>query len=171
VLSRKGLHGHFIKLIHACISTPSLSVIVNGQSYDNFPCARGIRKGCPLSPYLFVLAINELSILLQQSLSDAALSGIKLVPNCPPIHSLLFADGQLICGQATLEEAKQINHILHRFFQQSGQSQTRINLELFSVNLWISPPNKTSEIFFLCPLWMRLLFTWDTFLFFQQKKN
>jgi hypothetical protein len=82
-LERKGLHGHFIKLIHSCISTPSFPVIINGQSYDNFPSSRGIRQGCPLSPYLFVLAINELSLLLQQALAEVALTGIQLRPNCP----------------------------------------------------------------------------------------
>ena len=33
-LARKELHAHFINLIHACISSPSFSVIVNGQSSD-----------------------------------------------------------------------------------------------------------------------------------------
>ena len=32
-LARKGLHGHFIKLVHACISSPTFSVIINGQSF------------------------------------------------------------------------------------------------------------------------------------------
>jgi hypothetical protein len=59
-LARKVLHGHFINLIHACISSPSFFVIVNGQSFARFSSNKGIRQGYPLSPYLFVLAINEL---------------------------------------------------------------------------------------------------------------
>lgn len=55
-LARKGLHAHFINLIHACISSPTLSIIINGQAYARFKSSRGIRQGCPLSPYLFVLA-------------------------------------------------------------------------------------------------------------------
>jgi hypothetical protein len=49
------------------------------------------------------------------------LHGIILGPNCPPIHSLLFADDLLICGNATQQEASNIKHILHSFCQQSGQ--------------------------------------------------
>ena len=63
-LKRKGLHGHFINLIHACISSPTFSVIINGQSFAHFKSSRGIRQGCPLSPSLFVLAVNELSLAL-----------------------------------------------------------------------------------------------------------
>jgi hypothetical protein len=38
-LARKGLHGHFINLIHSCISMSLFFVIINGQSYDNFSSA------------------------------------------------------------------------------------------------------------------------------------
>jgi hypothetical protein len=107
-LARKGLHGHFIKLIHTCVSSPRFSVIINGQAYATFQSSRGIRQGCPLSPYLFILAINELSIALGEAQAANHLSGILLGPNCPPIHSLLFADDLLICGQATSFEAAEI---------------------------------------------------------------
>lgn len=120
-LARTGLHSHFINLIHACISTPSFLVIINGQAYENFASSRGVRQGCPISPYLFVLAINELSIQLQHGLSQATLNGITLGPNCPPIHSLLFADDLLICGNATHQEGLAIKQILHNFCQYSGQ--------------------------------------------------
>uniref|UniRef100_A0A8I7B9T8 Reverse transcriptase domain-containing protein n=1 Tax=Hordeum vulgare subsp. vulgare TaxID=112509 RepID=A0A8I7B9T8_HORVV len=67
-LAGKGLHGHFVNLVHVCISSPSFSVLINGQPSPKFKSFRGIRQGCPMSPYLFVLAINELSILLNEDL-------------------------------------------------------------------------------------------------------
>jgi hypothetical protein len=69
---------------------------------------RGIRQGCPLSPYLFVVAINELSIALQQEMQNRNLTGISLGPGCPTIHSLLFADDLILCGHATPQEASTI---------------------------------------------------------------
>jgi hypothetical protein len=121
-LARKGLHGHFINLIHACISSPTFSVVINGQPFAKFRSDRGIRQGCPLSPYLFVLAINELSIALQEAMCESSLGGIVLGPNCPPIHSLLFADDLLICGRATIHEASLMNAILQSFCSISGQT-------------------------------------------------
>jgi hypothetical protein len=73
-LTGKELHGHFIKLTHSCIFTASFSIIINGQSYANFVSTRRIRQGCHISPYIFVMAINELSLLLQQSLAEAVLT-------------------------------------------------------------------------------------------------
>jgi hypothetical protein len=120
-LARKGLHGYFIKLVHACVSSPRFSVIINGQAFESFISSRGIRQGCPLSPYLFILAINELSISLGEALEANQLTGISLGPNCPPIHSLLFADDLLICGQASLMEAQSMKQVLMGFCHSSGQ--------------------------------------------------
>jgi hypothetical protein len=121
-LIRKKFKEHFINLIYACISSPSYSIIINGQPFANFKGDRGIRQGCPLSPYLFVLAINELSISLQEAMRTNHFTGIRLGPSCPPIHSLLFADDLLVCGQATVQEALNMKHILQNFCNISGQT-------------------------------------------------
>ena len=41
-LARKGLHAHFINLIYACISSPTFSVVINGQPFAKFHSSRGI---------------------------------------------------------------------------------------------------------------------------------
>uniref|UniRef100_A0A8R7PPL8 Reverse transcriptase domain-containing protein n=1 Tax=Triticum urartu TaxID=4572 RepID=A0A8R7PPL8_TRIUA len=121
-LARKGLHGHFINLIHACISSPTFSVLINGQPSHKFKSFRGIRQGCPMSPYLFVIAINELSVALNEALAAHHLQGISLGPDCPSIHSLLFADDLLVCGQATMQEANSMAQLIHHFCYISGQT-------------------------------------------------
>lgn len=46
-LQRLGFQHHFTNLIHACISTPTFSILVNGEPTDSFMSQRGIRHGCP----------------------------------------------------------------------------------------------------------------------------
>jgi hypothetical protein len=104
-LQRQGFNDNFITLIYACISSPTFAVLVNDVPSNNFVSQRGLRQGCPLSPYLFVLAINELSIRLQEALQCNNLSGIVLGTGCPAIHSLLFADDLILCGKAFLTTA------------------------------------------------------------------
>jgi hypothetical protein len=120
-LARKGLSSQFIKLIYACIFSPTFSVIINGQPFGKFRSTRGIRQGCPLSPSLFILAVNELSLALQEALQRNRLTGILLGPQCPPVHSLMFVDDLLVCGVATKQEAETILQTLQDFCNVSGQ--------------------------------------------------
>jgi hypothetical protein len=76
---------------------------VNDEPTEYFHPQRGLRQGCPLSPYLFVVAINELSIKLQEALQNNNLSDISLGPRAPPLHSLLFVDDLILCGKSRFE--------------------------------------------------------------------
>jgi hypothetical protein len=75
-----------------------------------------------LSPYPFAIAINELSNMLQTSLDTNNIEGLTLGPMAPRIHSLLFADDLIICGQATMAEASAIKATIDNFCQASGQT-------------------------------------------------
>ncbi|GJN11381.1 hypothetical protein PR202_ga29567 [Eleusine coracana subsp. coracana] len=83
-IKRLDFNENFIDLVAACVEWPSFSVIVNGQSYGNFKSSRGIRQGFHLSPYLFIIAINELTYRLQEAISENRIQGIQLTPQTPP---------------------------------------------------------------------------------------
>jgi hypothetical protein len=121
-VQRLGFNSHFIQLIYTCISSSSLSILVNQQPTSYFYPQRGLRQGCPLSPYLFVIAINELSLRLQEQMTISNLQGVSLAPGAPTIHSLLFADDLILCGTATMEEVAVIKNVLYNFCTQSGQT-------------------------------------------------
>lgn len=56
----------FVHWVRLCITTPSFSVQVNGELAGLFRSKRGLRQGCPLSPYLFVMCMNVLSCLIDK---------------------------------------------------------------------------------------------------------
>ncbi|XP_070020817.1 secreted RxLR effector protein 78-like [Nicotiana tabacum] len=48
-------------LIMSCVSSSTISVIVNGEKTNPFMSTRGIKQGDPLSLYLFILCMEKLS--------------------------------------------------------------------------------------------------------------
>ena len=124
------------------------SVIINGQPFSNFSSSRGIRQGCPLSSYLFVLAVNELSLALQDALQTNNLPGITFGPNCPPVHSLMFADDLLVCGRASPQEETTITNILNQFCLHSGQTPNwNKSAILFSKHVSLQEKQQVKQIF------------------------
>lgn len=51
VLRAFGFLPHFFHLIKACIGNPWIAPLVNGRPSIFFQAQRGIRQGCPLSPF------------------------------------------------------------------------------------------------------------------------
>ena len=69
----------FISRLRACICTTSFMLGYNGTVNGYFKGKRGLRQDDPLSPYLFVIAMNVLSHMLNRAASQ---SRIKLHSNC-----------------------------------------------------------------------------------------
>jgi hypothetical protein len=107
-----------------------MAVLINGCPTEFFLPKRGIKQGCPLSPFLFAIAINELSITLNEALQNAHLQGVSLGYNCPPIHSLLFAEDLILCGTTNIQEATTLNNLLNDFYRNSGKIP---NLNKFAI--------------------------------------
>lgn len=155
-LKRQGFKDHFIELIYSCISTTTMSVIINGEPTPSFHPRHGVRQGCPLSPYLFIIAVNELSICLQQHSNAHNIKGITLGPDRPRIHSLLFADDLIICGQANYDEASKINTVLQFFVMPQVRLLIWLNLQSCLARMWTIIAKWLLRISFLyltsCPM-------------------
>ncbi|KAL0339222.1 UNVERIFIED_CONTAM: hypothetical protein Sangu_1444300 [Sesamum angustifolium] len=66
----KQINATFLALIlKECVTTCSFSMSLNGNIHGFFPGSRGLRKGDPVSPYLFVLIMEEIG-LFQLSFAD-----------------------------------------------------------------------------------------------------
>ena len=89
-------------------------------------------QGNPLSPYIFIIAMNVLSNLL----NAAAAHGVfKFHPKCRRIKltHLSFADDLLIFTRGVLESVVGIQKVLELFYTYSGLKLNCEKNELFSI--------------------------------------
>ena len=68
-----GFPQSIVKLIMNCVRSSSLSILWNGSKLEPFTPTRGMRQGDPLSPYLFVLCMEKLSLLINQKVDTGCL--------------------------------------------------------------------------------------------------
>jgi hypothetical protein len=107
------------KWIMGCVTTTTFDILINGEPTNFFKSGRGLRQGCPLSPLLFILVMEGLSLALKRSQDEGTLTGIKVSILIRILH-LLFVDDILIMSKASIDEWQEINRILTVFCSATG---------------------------------------------------
>ncbi len=73
-LHKFGFGERFIAWVRLLYTSPQACVCTNAIRSTFFPLTRGTRQGCPMSPLLFAIAIEPLSIALK---ANRSISGIR----------------------------------------------------------------------------------------------
>ena len=102
---------HWIRVLYKNVSS---CVINNGFTTAPFSLGRGVRQGDPLSPYLFIIALETLSIRIRR---DNKIQGFKIGEEIVKLS--LFAD-DMTCFLRDRNEYTALFHILESFGNQSG---------------------------------------------------
>ena len=120
-----GFPARFVHWIACCITSPSFSVQVNGDLAGYFQSSRGLRQGCSLSPYLFVLRMNVLSLKMDRAGVEKK---FKLHPGCKKlaITHLCFADDLMVFVEGS---KKSIDGALSVFDEFEEWAGLKISLE------------------------------------------
>ena len=87
----------------------------NGYLSESFKIERGVRQGCPLSPYLFILAIEILSYAIRH---HPDIKGIKICNK--EIKNIMFADDATLALDGSERSFKTVIHLLEDFKKISG---------------------------------------------------
>lgn len=120
----------YVHLISQCITTTRFSVAVNGELGGYFRGARGLRQGDPLSPYLFVLAMEVLAQLLNNDYFNGQIGYHPSASN-PPVTHLAFADDIMVFFDGQQSSLERIAATLDGFSAWSGLTMNRQKTELF----------------------------------------
>jgi len=112
VLYKIGFETSFINMIAACITGPWISPLINGRPCVAFQSSRGLRQGCPLSPYLFILMAESFSQALDYNRRIGLITGIKIENGTKNINHSQFVDDTLLIGGASTTIARRFKKLL-----------------------------------------------------------
>ncbi|KAL4278435.1 hypothetical protein GQ457_03G038090 [Hibiscus cannabinus] len=135
VMEKMGFGPTWLKWIYCCLSTASISVLINGSPSNAFSIGRGLRQGCPLSPMLFILVAEALSVLIRSANKMSLFNGVRLGPSVPEITHLQFADDLIIFCGASETQIKNVVRLLKGFEIASGLKLNLLKSKLIGVNV------------------------------------
>lgn len=121
MMIRLGFHTEWVRRIMDCLTSVSFSILWNGNPLGHFLPSRGIRQGCPLSPYLFLFVAEGFSTLLRFAESSGCLAGVTISRFAPSISHLFYADDSLLFLTADQDTPQVLKNIFRIYEEVSGQ--------------------------------------------------
>lgn len=109
----------FVKWIMVCVTTMPYSIIINGKPISPFPTRKGLRRGDPLSPYLFVLAMEYFNRILKTLKHKP---DFNYHPKCAKMNiiQLGFADDLLLFCRGDVVSVQMLYECFESFSASSG---------------------------------------------------
>ncbi|GJT71235.1 RNA-directed DNA polymerase, eukaryota, reverse transcriptase zinc-binding domain protein [Tanacetum coccineum] len=120
ILKNFSFHHIMVRWIMKCVQTAGFSICINGERHGYFKGGRGIRQGDPMSPYLFTLVMEVLTLLLQRKIREN--HGFKYHYGCKELKmvNLCFADDLMIFCHGDPLSAGVIKDAIQEFSDVSG---------------------------------------------------
>lgn len=138
---------YIVNLLMFCVSHMDISILWNGECLPSFTPGQGLRQGDPLSPYLFILAMEKLSHMILQRVNNGSWKPIKAARGSPPISHLFFADHLMLFAHASIEQMSMIHSCIEEFSGYSNLIISPAKSKLFvSPNVSRALANQLSSI-------------------------
>ena len=119
-MSRMGFPQLFTNMVKLTMVEAEAAINVNGYTSASFKIDRGVRQGCPLAPFLFLIVGEVLHARTLSAQQQGALKGVKLPKSDAHQLILQFADDTSFTLRAEHDSVSTLVNILHSFSLASG---------------------------------------------------
>nr|GEX26635.1 hypothetical protein [Tanacetum cinerariifolium] len=109
-----------VSRIMKCVTSTSYSIYVNGSLHGYFKGKRGLRQGDPISPYLFTLVMEVLTLMLQRKVHQTDQFTYHRYCSKIELVNLCFADDLFLFAYGDVGSASIIKEPLDEFKNASG---------------------------------------------------
>ena len=96
VMEKLGFCRTWIRWIMNCVTSTSMSILLNGSPLKPFKMEKGLRQGGSLSPYLFILVSEALVCLMKKAEDMNLIEAVHIGKEKVSLKHLQFADHTLI---------------------------------------------------------------------------
>ena len=133
VLQALGFSKKWRDWIAALLGTTTSKVLINGEPTQGIRHARGLRQGDPLSPLLFILAIDPLQRIIEAATQRGILKPV--LPKAANLRCSLYADDVAIFAYPANTELDHLLKILNFFGECSGLKINISKTEIFPIRM------------------------------------
>jgi hypothetical protein len=119
-MRKMGIPAGFISMAQMLFQDAEAAVSLNGEATVHFPIQRGVRQGCPLAPYLFLLVAEALHSATRAAVADGSLSGITLPDGVTQQTLLQYPDDTPFSLQGIERNLQMVSTLLSKFGEASG---------------------------------------------------
>ncbi|XP_057734086.1 uncharacterized protein LOC130949353 [Arachis stenosperma] len=97
--------------VKECVSTATMSVLVNGSPSKSFKMERGLRQGDPLSPLLFVLVVDVLHKMLGEAVRNGCIAPLLVERDRIELSHFRFVDDTILFCPLETETIEWVDHV------------------------------------------------------------
>lgn len=117
LLIKIGLNGLCTNWVMACVQDINFSILINGYLTIFFRAEKGLRQGCSLSPILFILAMDSLSLHIKRAVVAGKVGPLAISRGNLHTHNL-FVDDVLLFARLC-RKTWQYLHVIFLSFQKA----------------------------------------------------
>lgn len=130
---------------------PVFMILINWSPSHTFNASRCLSQGDPISPFLFILAVEGMVRYIKLVVQAIHLKGIHLWGNDLPLSHQQFMDDIMLFCQVSLRETRALKSILQYFMQACG---TYINNEKSNIFFYNTPVPSQSFLARILGFWI-----------------
>lgn len=136
---------HLTKLIMTCITSPTFTLLINGGTVGFFKSKRGIRQGDPMSPLIFVIAMEYLSRIMKVVGQEEHFhfhSRCRLMQ----LNQLCFADDLLLFCKGEMDSIKLLLNGFNVFSDTSGLQVNKSKSSVYCCSIDEETQNQIQQV-------------------------
>ncbi|KAJ0744136.1 putative RNA-directed DNA polymerase [Helianthus annuus] len=145
LMEKMNFPSKWVMWIKGCLASGMGSVLVNGSPSKEFKYKRGLRQGDPLSPFLFILATEVITLFINRAVQQGLFKGVQLPNGGPLITHLCYADDVVFLGLWSEENVMALNRLLRWIFLVTGLKVNRRKCNIFGIGVEESEVDRVAK--------------------------